>query len=413
MAARRTDPPGPEVDVNRGRLVRAEIRRTRCRVDHRVDCVYPVHDGIVDAARWSKWPVTKRGKRELSTNLAAQIPALEEAWAMLEATPPVALAPRRRRVARRGILATTDEWAARHPTAIAYAVRQLARNRAQSEFAQVLDETLAQLAVVDPGLPLPPVIASDRGKPAIRYGFFHALTDRDAFTQELLGRPVPSRPRFLAIGPRLPVDVGSIDLSAAPSARSSDVDRLGAVAAAAPSVRDKLRSLLADPGLRAAGGDLAGRNPVAFAELAAGEILHGAVAGQPLWNLPGPGADAEFARVYPMGQWGWIGLAWWMPGDFTLRKHRRSMAAHLRYLFDHVVSPWNRWSDARTRTEVATLLWRKQPGTSMERFATELRDRHPARYEAEALDVTIRRLYRLNARIGRERKLVAEALRWG
>ena len=93
-----------------------------------------------------------------------------------------------------------------------------------------------------------------------------------------------------------------------------------------------------------------------------------------------------------------VGVAWWDPADYRARRHRGAVAAHLRYLFDHVVAPWNRWSEVGSRREAAAVATRRRTA-SVRDVAAKLTHEHPDDYAGEAEDRTVARLYRLNAQL--------------
>lgn len=115
--------------------------------------------------------------------------------------------------------------------------------------------------------------------------------------------------------------------------------------------------------------------------------------------------STEWAAAFDLGVVGVHGLAMWAPGAYELRQHRRAMAAHLRYLFDHPVSPWNRFGDERRRREALLVYWRRlepimdRPAPMIAHICTVVRRKWPAAYEGEPREVTLRRLYRITRRL--------------
>lgn len=78
------------------------------------------------------------------------------------------------------------------------------------------------------------------------------------------------------------------------------------------------------------------------------------------------------------------------------------MAAHLRYLFDYLVSPWNRRAHEHHRREALLVYWRRlspligEPEPTLQRICSVVRKHWSDRNEGEARDVTLRRLYRIS-----------------
>ena len=124
-----------------------------------------------------------------------------------------------------------------------------------------------------------------------------------------------------------------------------------------------------------------------------------------------PRLATEWAAAFDLGVVGMHGVAIWASGAYGLRKHRRVMAAHLRYLFDRLVSPWNRLAPEHHRREAMLVYWRRrlapvtgQPEPTIERITSILRNRWPPAYEGEPRAATLRRLYRLSSSIDPSRR---------
>jgi hypothetical protein len=123
--------------------------------------------------------------------------------------------------------------------------------------------------------------------------------------------------------------------------------------------------------------------------------------GAPRWRSPK--VSLEFGAAFDLGIVGIQGVALWMPGAYQLRQHRRQQAAHLRYLFDHLVSPWQRHGTLRTRREAWLVFWRARLApirgreASIADVCSTVRKRWPSAYVGEGREVTMRRLYRISA----------------
>jgi hypothetical protein len=149
-------------------------------------------------------------------------------------------------------------------------------------------------------------------------------------------------------------------------------------------------------------------DPDAWAESPLGRYLLPLSRGAPGWRSPR--VATEWAAAFDLGVVGVQGVALWVPGAYGLRKHRRTMAAHLRYLFDRLVTPWNRPAQEHHRWEAMLVYWRRrlapaldEPAPTIERICSIVRNRWPAAYEGESREATLRRLYRLSRSIGRRR----------
>ncbi len=347
----------------------------------------------------------KREERESSTNRRAEIPGSEDVWEELARDPGLALPQARvRRRKARGLLRSSEQWTEAHPREASEALRVYAKHAGTSPSAQAMADVVDQLLNGDLLMSAPPVIQQSKGPNGVRCGFFHLYTDRDAFIEQLLGRPVPQRPRY---APR-PTIRGEIAPSAEEEASIVGREPLGSsggnrrIAELSGAVRSSAREALRDPALRAMVGELAGRNPVAFAELPIARVLMDTVENRPGWQRLDDGL-VELAFTFANPPYGWVGFAFWLPGQPGLRSLRRESAAHLRYLFDFVVAPWNRWTDPRTRREAALVVVGGAAGLSIRAVADQTRAGHPELYLGEPPDVTLGRIYRLSARLQRER----------
>jgi hypothetical protein len=244
----------------------------------------------------------------------------------------------------------------------------------------------------------------------VRVGLFDWATDRDAFIEALLGRPVPASPRHEQRGPILPVSLTS-DFNAIRQllgARMEDTVALfgltgdRAAHQLGPVERLAAASSGGDPVRAAVGYALLRIDPQGFAASPVGRMTLKATRPQPRGRPPR--LDLELAGAIDIGTAGRLGLVFWSSAK-NLRSYRATMAAHLRYLFDHEVAPQGRWTDVRTQREALTLWFLTrwagfaEPGQLLTRrkIAEVLRRNHPAEYEGEDDTVTRARVYRISA----------------
>jgi hypothetical protein len=256
----------------------------------------------------------------------------------------------------------------------------------------------------------PPIILTVGRSRAIRLGWFDWTTDRDAFISELLGRPIPKTPRYAPSGPLLPVafrsDLQSLEEALGMDPLTASWFYRRSRNEAAPEL-GRLGPLLAS----VAGGDdqasgdavraVVEADPEGFARSPYGRMFFGLVRGAPRWRQPG--VDHELALTFDLGIAGRFGLAMWLPGPSELRRHRRQMAAHLRFRFDFRVAPHGRWSDGRTQREALFVWWRtiwpvtsEEPRPQLLQIGRGLRGRYAVDYACEGEEVTLRRIYRLS-----------------
>ncbi len=246
----------------------------------------------------------------------------------------------------------------------------------------------------------------------VRVGLFDWTTDRDAFIEALLGRPVPSTPRYEQRGPILPV-MSRSDFDSVREllgARMEDKIALLHVTGARiangldPLVKLAAATSCCDPVRAAVGYALLRIDPQGFAASPSGRMTLRAMGAAPRGRTPR--LDMELAGVFDIDLAGYLGLVFWS-GAKQLRSYRATMAAHLRYLFDYEVAPQCRWPDERTRRE-ALMVWfmdrlarLAEPGQRVTRskIARALRREHPGDYEGENEAVTVRRVYRVSAKL--------------
>jgi hypothetical protein len=301
-------------------------------------------------------------------------------------------------------------WAADHWALAGEAAQAALTKGGGSAYLALLAEALQELSNGAALLDLtPPIVQGPSDRDSFRYGVFHARTDRDAFIEALLGRPVPTHPRYrkepLVVATEIEARERLRDALGPPFAEFGQQlsGQLGLTARR--RVSDAITDLVEDPGLVAALDKILTGDPDAFAASPPGVLLLSALRDDPLWHFPLARLGWEFVTVAPIGPGVFVGTAWWDRSGVEGRRYRRAVAAHLRYLFDHVVSPWNRWPDRTTRREAATLLRRRPGQESISALAARLRTEHGESYAQEEAAKTTRRLYRLNASLRSERTL--------
>jgi hypothetical protein len=110
----------------------------------------------------------------------------------------------------------------------------------------------------------------------------------------------------------------------------------------------------------------------------------------------------QFVQTIELGKLGRVAMVFWNPTAPERRVVRNELAAHIRYLADFKIAPWNRWPDLRRRREALFLYGRRlghhRPG--VEELIASLRQRYPDTYH-EPFSKTRRRLYLLSAQIRR------------
>ncbi len=259
-------------------------------------------------------------------------------------------------------------------------------------------------------VPAPPHVMVAGRSQRLRIGVFTWATDPDAFAGALLGRPVPRHPRYAPTGPTeaLHLDHGEalewaevwgVDPSVTGTLWGLGVESAGQESAALmPAVRRAGGDDRAASGFFAA---VAGRDPAAFARSPFGRLLLPIARGAPGWRK---GPDVEWMWAADVGVFGSAGIAWWIPGDPSLRRHRSAYAAHLRFLFDYHVAPWRRHKDPRAQREAflihqaprAAALAMPGARAKIRQLADFARRTWPESYTAEQPEVTLRRMYRLS-----------------
>lgn len=253
----------------------------------------------------------------------------------------------------------------------------------------------------------PPLVIGAGRNGGLRIGAFNWTTDRDAFVAAMLGAPVPVRPRYSQTGPSEPVRLEGDLLDAREANGFAVTDALDLFGLSRAEAVASLGALDPVVDRLAAGGSLLTAlrrvDSAAWAESPLGRYLLPLSRGAPRWRSPR--LATEWAAAFDLGVVGVHGVAMWAPGAYELRKHRRAMAAHLRYLFDCHVSPWNRLPGPQRRQEALLVYWRRlapvmgTPEPTIERICGYVRSRWPASYGAESPEVTRRRLYRMSRSI--------------
>ena len=233
--------------------------------------------------------------------------------------------------------------------------------RADSPVGDALFAAVAQLADMPSATPgwevlLAPIVIRAGRSQRMRIGFFTSFTDRDEFITELLGEPVPSRPRHLArmapVVDHLEGDL--VDLREAFGFASTDgldlyqvpqadaLDRLGDLRAVL------LRAMAHDPAASGLLDRVLSDAPRLVADSNLLRLLAAVARGGPRWRSPGTAIDPAAA----FDLWGpyRVGFAWWVPARG--RTERAALAAHLRYLFDVWLAPWLAVEDPHRRREL-------------------------------------------------------------
>lgn len=417
MAAAGADAPRPERDLDgqcRGFVSFA------CHLDPRFRRVLRAFYATIDVVATSTARMVKRGMRELSVENGRELRVRGKAlrrelatWLMAnppaEPDRPAALS---RIESKHGTLSGAQAWVANAAIGLDPKVLSaLASDRDSpffdSQFGIVLR---AREQAIDPSRWFertePVIVRYGR----VRIGLVDWTTDRDAFIEALLGRPVPASPRYEHRGPILPVMFTS-DFDAVRQlvgARMEDeVALLDLAGARAEHQLDPLAKLAAatsggDPVRAAVQYALLRIDPEGFAASPTGRAILKTTRRQPRGRPPR--LDLQLDAVFDIGIAGQLGLVFWS-GAKQLRSYRAAMAAHLRYLFDYEVAPHNRWPDERTQREALAIWfldrWAEfaERGQSITRpkITQALRREHPAEYEGEDEAVTVRRLYRISA----------------
>ena len=305
----------------------------------------------------------------------------------------------------RGILHSSVTLAERYPFATGQAAQ--AALAAGSPFLDGLFRVYAQYREVDKAAtpeeamqPRPAVVVATRSGGLIRSGFFSWLTDRDAFIRDLLGDVVPRSPRYRPTAPVAPIDIESnaeelaAFLGVSPervratrrSHRLSASDERRARRAIARSASEST-----DPGIAAAARAVFGDASEIAAAMLPTRMLAALVRGG---KLPRADAQWQFVTLIDGDAHGIFGLAMWPASHPELYRYRAPLAAHLRYLFDRRVAPWNRWSDPTRKREVFLLFWSRRLGIkrSIPALAAGLHARFADAYRGDDISKTVTRL---------------------
>lgn len=258
--------------------------------------------------------------------------------------------------------------------------------------------------------PRPPLILRGVGRSRVTVGWWNWSTDRDALIAGLLGGPVPTRPRYEPHPTRLPIALqGQLDevreeLGLAVRAFAALHQTSVREAEEADELRAELMRWMTDR----PGGEIAPHMIDAskghLTETPVGRLLTPVLRGAPWWRTPRVALD--FVTLIDFGIGGVVGIAVWIPGMVELRRYRRPLAAHLRFLFDHHVAPWRRFREPRGLHDAFLLYFRTrwipegQSGpASIRRLVRHWRRIWPERYAGESEEVTLRRCYRISARL--------------
>lgn len=262
--------------------------------------------------------------------------------------------------------------------------------------------------VADPVAPgLAPVVVQ-HGRHGTRIGVLTWATDRDAFIEELLGRPVPRSPRYATQLPEIPAQFSG-DVEAVQASLGFGIrDRSALYGEGRAQAIQHLYQLM--PVIDRAATDqsaaallhlLAEREPRAVVDSPLGRILLPVARAAPRWRTPN--IRPELAASFDLG--GMVrrlAVVVW-PRVASMRSNRRQMAAYLRRLFDHGIAPWASRRDPRNRRELILLYFRAGwpavdigPRTVKD-TAAALRRHHPAAYVDETPAQTLKRLYHFSA----------------
>lgn len=118
--------------------------------------------------------------------------------------------------------------------------------------------------------------------------------------------------------------------------------------------------------------------------------------------------DADWRRETEAERWpvslelpriGWVAFVVWDPELPLTRAQRNQVVAHIRYVADFMVSPWNRWRNHGDRRAAVYLYFRRLAGVSLDirgRVA-HLRSTMPELFGSETTPQTKMRLYRISA----------------
>lgn len=301
---------------------------------------------------------------------------------------------------RPSLFGGVEEWTETYAKVAAGALAEIGGD---SMVGELMTTWLAGLASGDPSRMVRPLVRGPAQPGGVRVAVLDALTDRDELIEALIGRPVPRTPRYRRdLRPPLAISPGTgrgLDAVYARAASASPAIR-------AALARREIEEQVSDPGARRVLARIVDRKPEAFDALPIGALARAAATAGPLWAIR-VALDIDFVVTINTGALGVVGFAWWVPSDPSLRRFRRPLAAHLRYVFDRKIAPWGRWEDPRSRDEARRLILEKSEGTTMREFAVGLRARDPTWYGDEDLGATTRRLYRMSAALRVERRAFA------
>ncbi len=365
----------------------------------------------------------QRGKRELSTDNRLALGRsfrLELAAALAKSQGPAS--NRHQSLtelgASRGVLERTAEWTEERLTGpITPAVEPALAVMGQAELPEVdaacavVLETMQLLGHPEAWeRPLEPLVCRTGRREQIRAGVFTWATDRDAFITALLGRPVPTRPSYLRQAPAAPIPVETLeDVQETFEVSVDEANRLyrgeREEVLNSPTFADVIRRGLA----RTPRGDvvaaLLDAAPSSLSDLPVASFLAPLLRAAPGWRSPR--TDMDFVSVADLGILGVVGYAQWFPGEVSHRRLRRPLAAHLRFLFDHVVAPWRLFHPRRSAHEAFLLHFRTRhvprrlegKPLSIQDLSWHWRALWPDDYRSEPAEKTLARLYRINERL--------------
>jgi hypothetical protein len=309
-----------------------------------------------------------------------------------------------------GFLTRTDQWAVEHSAAAMgmtkAAIAALDALPTRGPFALVASilETAAafkaaesdgpdRLLAVQPA----PIVESSMG--SSRWTLLTAMSDRIATVEALLG-PMAPRPHYRKTPPAVTIDIMEVDHpERLPEALGVPLRQV-LEASEDPSPAAQARRLFASSVDKLSADDVAvgtalhwllTNDGAALMTMPIAEPIRAALLGE-----PSEAVSAQFAHVIELGPLGYGVFIWWDPAAGAGRAVRGQLAGYIRYLYDHYVAPWNRWTDQRSRREALCVYGAIASEQALEarRLSGRLREMFPSDYAGEPWEKTIRRLYR-------------------
>lgn len=239
----------------------------------------------------------------------------------------------------------------------------------------------------------------------VRWTLLTPFTDRDALIGELFGKAT-SRPKYLrrnptfAAGLRSARDAADVRelLAVGPADVASALDPDRPSEAARRRLLAKLAAGVSasDPAIAAAMQVLLRDHIGAVFDL---PIVRHLIARLLEVRPPGQELDAQFVYTFELPRIGWVALVVWDPDLPITPAQRSQVVAHIRYVADFMVSPWNRWRDEGDRRAALYLYFRRLAGVAPDigGLAAHLRNTMPELYGSDTESQAKRRLYRISA----------------